>query len=715
MLSGASMAGPSNAMAKLGQTIAQIGNDQFGQQVKIARIENGRKMSEMKRKKQEGVAEFQNKIMQDRSIAPSKWGGMLQDHMKKIDLGKSKLSPEAQAQWQDWDAEYSSKQHLRVMRDATIAGIKDAKLENESTNIALEESGDFAGASENDRNSGVWSEVELNARQVKRDGREKVFGEVERRKTIETGIMNDPFNEEMRLDDDSIYPDLTDLERGFYKKKVARAKHLVGTGLASDIIDSIYSGQSLTDATIDQMANDQVDPKTVHLLKKERTAYLMRKKDPTPEQLRMLTVEGQNELLGLSDRVIDEYDPNGEAGDINYARAKTFISQIQNKYLQKEKFNELDAKRNGKDAEIKTIGDWMKTQAKEDVAAGVFGKATEAKQKVQTFRDKLDHGFFDNIDELESLGIDEGQIEDIMDEDSYADKVKMFQEVYAERPNQVYAEQSVLDLGLAFSKLKEGNLDSIYSEEDDDDSIRQSTESQRVIDGKAGALQREIDKFIKSQGGEINMKDAADFLKLHKVNIASGETDETWEAIPERPEGFLPSYNPAESEFNNSELLNYLGDVNNGGAGNVAPPIIDLPTNRGVVDPQTGSARGLASTYWGDGKDDNGMTSVGISRSKAPWFVDDGKPTVALAPETAKAMGLSLPKKQKDGTWDTSNSELVVTIGMKSVTSVYAENGMYKNPASFNKLVDLSEQFQDVAGVKKGETLKDVRIRKITK
>lgn len=137
---------------------------------------------------------------------------------------------------------------------------------------------------------------------------------------------------------------------------------------------------------------------------------------------------------------------------------------------------------------------------------------------------------------------------------------------------------------------------------------------------------------------------------------------------------------------------------------------IDLPERRGTVEGDW--AEGKASTYWDNPKDDNGMTSIGIARKDALWWKNERKPTIALAPETAKALGVSLPEK-KGGGYDTSNSEVVVKLpGGREILAVYGENGMYINENSKNKLIDLSEQFQEVSGVNRGDTLEGVKIKK---
>jgi hypothetical protein len=147
MLSGASMAATSNAVGNLGNTIAQIGKAQFGHEVQLARIENGKKLSDMKRMKRESVAAYQNKMMTNHD--PSTWADGYTKHVNAAgDFGMSELSPEAQDQWSAWEADYSSKQHLRIARDATIAGIQKAKSQMTNNISEYARSGNYEGAYE---------------------------------------------------------------------------------------------------------------------------------------------------------------------------------------------------------------------------------------------------------------------------------------------------------------------------------------------------------------------------------------------------------------------------------------------------------------------------------------------------------------------------------------------------------------------------------------
>lgn len=142
--------------------------------------------------------------------------------------------------------------------------------------------------------------------------------------------------------------------------------------------------------------------------------------------------------------------------------------------------------------------------------------------------------------------------------------------------------------------------------------------------------------------------------------------------------------------------------------GNASPlPTADGNYDTTLVDPTPSGGRyvktinddfiGVASSYGFAGDDDNGYNSLGMKRGEQPWY---GKmPTIALAPGTAKDIGVSLPKKGSDGKWDTSASVVEIEVGGKTVKAIYDENGMTKDPRSLDKLIDLTPEASQALGL----------------
>lgn len=103
-----------------------------------------------------------------------------------------------------------------------------------------------------------------------------------------------------------------------------------------------------------------------------------------------------------------------------------------------------------------------------------------------------------------------------------------------------------------------------------------------------------------------------------------------------------------------------------------------------------GGYEGIASSYGYEGDEDNGFNSLGMLRGKQPWYGE--LPTVALAPSMAEELGVELPRKKKDGTWDWSKSVVEVESNGQKTKAIYDENGMYLVEASKNKLIDLTPE-----------------------
>lgn len=110
-----------------------------------------------------------------------------------------------------------------------------------------------------------------------------------------------------------------------------------------------------------------------------------------------------------------------------------------------------------------------------------------------------------------------------------------------------------------------------------------------------------------------------------------------------------------------------------------------------------GSFEGTASSYGYAGDADNGFNSLGMLRGEQPWYGE--LPTVALAPRMAEELGVQLPRKNKDGTWDWSKSVVEVEAGGKKTKAIFDETGMYLVEASKNKLIDLTPEASDALGL----------------
>lgn len=124
-----------------------------------------------------------------------------------------------------------------------------------------------------------------------------------------------------------------------------------------------------------------------------------------------------------------------------------------------------------------------------------------------------------------------------------------------------------------------------------------------------------------------------------------------------------------------------------------------------------GSYEGLASSYGYAGDADNGYNSLGMLRGEQPWYGE--LPTVALAPRMAEELGVQLPRKNKDGSWDWSKSIVEVESGGKKTKAIFDETGMYLVDASKNKLIDLTPEASDILGLPQKSNAK-VIVRKPT-
>lgn len=124
-----------------------------------------------------------------------------------------------------------------------------------------------------------------------------------------------------------------------------------------------------------------------------------------------------------------------------------------------------------------------------------------------------------------------------------------------------------------------------------------------------------------------------------------------------------------------------------------------------------GSYQGIASSYGYAGDADNGFNSIGMRRGEQPWYGE--LPTVALAPRMAEELGVQLPTKKKDGTWDYSKSIVEVEADGRKTNAIFDETGMYMVEASKNKLIDLTPEASDALGLPQRSNAR-VTVRKPT-
>lgn len=148
----------------------------------------------------------------------------------------------------------------------------------------------------------------------------------------------------------------------------------------------------------------------------------------------------------------------------------------------------------------------------------------------------------------------------------------------------------------------------------------------------------------------------------------------------------------------------------------IARPPVSAMTGSGVESQRytkltDGSYEGIASSYGYSGDADNGFNSIGMRRGEQPWYGE--LPTVALAPRMAEELGVQLPVKKEDGTWDYSRSIVEVEAGGRKTNAIFDETGMYMVEASKNKLIDLTPEASDALGLPQKSNAR-VTVRKPT-
>lgn len=671
------------ATAQLGQSIAGVGDVAAGIALDVQKAENHATVSATLRDLSEREASFRQSLLTDHNYTGYK---------KRLDeeiIGPARglitadLPPVVKAELEDRFDVWSSRLQIDTNKAAQLKAIDRADSELELLGEASLNSGDVTAYNERvdamDYRSPEEKKLLKRKMELKNEDRQQ-----------EIAIMQNPAK---WLEDN---PDPNgDPAKYRSRKQLAKTTLLRETQEASaEGLDLILENKISSPEEIDKRFPD------LRPAARERLKGFLADHVNGKHQAAMNDPQAQAYLSGTAQQLIDGYDPNGdsEAFDADFVKIDGLLRQIKPGATRDELNRRLDKIRSGKFHEVESNADAARAQLKKAFDDGVYGK--QQKQETGSLREILDDGFlYSEKNEspawsrLKRIGLNDKEIQSIKQADSEKERLDLFRKSLVGKEWEAKANPREVLIIDAIQAGKGGTTEIPKNLED-------GPQQGDPLASYGRALE-EINQFIK-----LNPDAKTEQLNTEIQNILGGAKayDIQKSLIPSRPS--LP---PVTSTSQDGGLLPPINGGFEPSTGDIqGRPVSSIPSRRGRVE--NGYAVGKASTYWDTPEDDNGMTSVGIKRKDAPWWKDQGLPTIALAPETVKAMGLRLPSKV-GGSWDISESRVIVEIDGTPHEAVYAENGMFKDPKSFNKLIDLSEQFQQVAGVRKGATLDNVKVR----
>ena len=233
----------------------------------------------------------------------------------------------------------------------------------------------------------------------------------------------------------------------------------------------------------------------------------------------------------------------------------------------------------------------------------------------------------------------------------------------------------------------------------------------RVAAKPAGLTDAEWGKLVTLSTSDVSVNpDASMSAEFNRAILEEGL--ESW---------YQHELNKRGTPPDEKEVRAWVGDKTRAvlqgvGAANLFKTTQAAPTGTGAESQRytklaDGSYEGVASSYGYAGDADNGYNSLGMLRGEQPWYGE--LPTVALAPRMAEELGVQLPRKNKDGTWDWSKSVVEVEANNRKTKAIFDETGMYLVEASKNKLIDLTPEASDILGLPQKSNAK-VIVRKPT-
>lgn len=180
------------ATAQLFGTMGNVAQQGFDTQVKLERIEQSRKLNNLKSGIKKITAEYQNELLKNKDSTT--WEPNYEKKLSKF-LGENNaqdLSPEAREQWDMWHGDYIAGQKLRIARDATIQGLKNAELDLNNNMRIAEDRADFQESDRLRHESGLFTKEELEKGDLDSQKRYESWEKQEKRNYFNKILDQDP-------------------------------------------------------------------------------------------------------------------------------------------------------------------------------------------------------------------------------------------------------------------------------------------------------------------------------------------------------------------------------------------------------------------------------------------------------------------------------------------------------------------------------------------
>jgi len=398
------------AIGQAAQVIGGIGQDIFDREQKIQRIENQRKVNQLKAGMRSTMAELDIELMDDQN--PETWEKRAQERLSSFTSGAGidELPPEAREAFDDWNAEYSSGAVLGVKRDAEVKRIRRAGDSLQNNLRGYVDNGNFLAAREEIEGSALMSPEEKRSAIMDLNDKEKDFTRREEINALEASIRSNPFEMEERIEAGE-FDDLDPLDLEKAKARLGTEKNRV-TGESIDAAhDGMADGSIKTAEQIDSLFPG-LPPRYREKLKLDLAA-----RAGAMSEAERSTPEYQAQAIGRVATMLDGMSTlEGEEFAGGYHNASYELSQLPDSPARRWLKEKLDAARDGREAEVKDHFDRARKAVDEmrDDKRMFAGLTAEPEKETLSIRQALDDGMLRSRKTLSASGLPPESIDIIL-------------------------------------------------------------------------------------------------------------------------------------------------------------------------------------------------------------------------------------------------------------------------------------------------------------
>ena len=432
-----------DAMSRMGETIAAVGQQGFQVAEKVRKIEEAGKMSAFFSNLDEEAAQFSNALMtrSDTEAWPTEWKEKtteMRDRLKGLGI-----SPEGRARAELEFGDWSSRRSIQFETQAASKAVAMGRAQAVQSMNYYASRGDLDSyRREADRalQGGILNPVEHE--QALRDG-ETIATET----ALDEEIRNDPAGVLARLKDrDAFLAANPGANLNMINNAERKAQETVREKTYEDVStiqDGIVSGDIDTP--------EELKAKAAHLrpMVREKLMTMMRERATDEYKARVSTPEYQSAVVGRVSEMLTGYEPTGDDFDEKFVEMDSMVRSLPPGAIKDELTRRIDAVRTGKLSEVKDHADAAMKALDDAHKEGRFMPVPSGKPErdIMPSQRAVNDGFLRNPDKLKSLGFSEKEVDTIIGDKKTtdSDRLKSFRTMWAKRSGKDVATGIVRD------------------------------------------------------------------------------------------------------------------------------------------------------------------------------------------------------------------------------------------------------------------------------